>query len=249
MKAALFDAQGIRKGEIELPKVFETPVREDIISKCFEALKFREMHPYSSYSEAGKRHSASGTIRHGRHRWKGQYGRGISRVPRKTMWRRGAQFYWIGAEVSSTRGGRVAHPPKGIHAYRKINKKELKLAFAGALAATVNKSFITKRYASLAKLPSPAVVESLPLKAKALKTLLRSIFEFLPVFKEKTIRAGKGKLRGRKYKANAGILIVTGKDEKIKFKEIDIKPVSALQLSDIYPLGRLGLFTKKSLEE
>jgi len=249
MKATLYDSNGIKKGEIELPKIFETPIREDIISKVYEALKFREMQPYSSYPEAGKRHSASGIIRHGRHRWKSQYGRGISRVPRKIMWRRGTQFYWIGAEVSSTRGGRRAHPPKGLISPRKINKKELKLALAGAIASTINKEFISKRYSSIGKVPSPVVIESLPTKAKSLKKLLISIFDSLPIFKEKKVRAGKGKLRGRKYKSNSGLLIVTGKEEKLKSKEVEIKPIDSLKLSDLYPLGRLTLFTKKSLEE
>lgn len=249
MKASLFDSKGAKKGEIELPKLFETPIREDVISKVYEALKFREMQPYSSYEEAGKRHSASGIIRHGRHRWKSQYGKGISRVPKKTMWRRGVQFYWVGAEVSFTRGGRRAHPPKGLISSRKINKKELKLALAGALASTFNKDFVKMRYPSLKKIPSPSVVESLPQKTKDLKKLLLSIFESIPIFKEKKVRSGKGKMRGRKYKSNAGLLIITGKDEKIKTKEVEVKPFTSLKISDLYPLGRLTLFTKKSLEE
>ena len=111
MKATLYDTKGTKKSDISLPEIFDTKVREDVAIKTFQSFKFMEMQPYSHAPEAGKRHSASGTISHQRHQWKGHYGKGIARVPRKTMWRRGTQFMWIGAEVASTRGGRRAHGP------------------------------------------------------------------------------------------------------------------------------------------
>ena len=140
MKTILYTIKGEKKGNIELPKVFEKPIREDIAHKYFEAVKLA--HIYSSDPEGGKKHSASGTISHKRHDWKGHYGRGISRIPRKTMWRRGVQFMWIGAEISGTRGGRRAHPPKGIGKEKKINKKEIKIAMNSALASTGNEKYL-----------------------------------------------------------------------------------------------------------
>ena len=124
MKANLYDNTGKNKEEIELPKIFNSIIREDIAQNLFEAEKFYGRHPYSPYKEAGRRHSASGTISHKRHEWKGHYGKGISRLPRKTMSRRGTQFYWVGAETSQTRGGRAVHSPTGIYRIRKINMKE-----------------------------------------------------------------------------------------------------------------------------
>jgi ribosomal protein L4 len=123
MKASLYNIKGKKKSDLILPKVFDTKIREDIVLKFLEASKF--MQPYSPAHDAGKKHSAAGTISHKRHDWKGHYGRGISRIPRKTMWRRGTQFFWIGAEISSARGGRRAHGPKGIGKERKINLKEI----------------------------------------------------------------------------------------------------------------------------
>src|SRR3989338_655187 len=105
MKAALYSVDGKKKGDVELPVLFETPIREDIVQKYYETYKWALIHPHSPAPEAGRRHSASGKIRHKRHSWGAHYGRGISRAPRKTMWRRGTQFYWIGAEVSGARGG------------------------------------------------------------------------------------------------------------------------------------------------
>jgi len=250
MKAQLFDSKGGKKTQIELPELFTTKIREDMVLKYFEADKFKQ--PNSLDPEAGKKHSASGKIRHRRHRWGSHYGRGIARLPRKTLWRRGTQFYWIGAEVSGTRGGRVAHPPKGIGKEKKINKKEIKLAMNSAMAATASKDFVVSRYVSLDKIDAvPAIIESLPEKTKALIESLRKIFgnAFDLVLKKKTVRAGIGKRRNRKYKSNAGLLLVVGKDEKAKFSGIDVRSTDNVTIADFVPLGRLTLYTKKALEE
>ena len=57
------------------------------------------------------------------------------------------------------------------------------------------------------------------------------------------------KIGGRKYKSNAGLLLVKAKDEKIKMKGIDVKSVHEISISDLYPLGRLTIYTEKALEE
>lgn len=255
MKAVIYNLKGEKKGELNLPEFFNTKIREDIVLKCYEAEKFSLRHPYSPYAEAGKRHSASGTISHKRHDWKGHYGKGISRVPRKTMWRRGTQFFWIGAEVASARGGRRAHPPRVIRRERKINKNEEKIAMHSALASTANEKYILSRYSTMPKISIkfPIIIESnlAQIKTKEffalLKTLLGEAFRL--ALKNKSIRAGRGKLRGRKYKSNAGLLLITSKNEKIKMKGIEIKPALDLKLSDLYPLGRLTIFTESSMEE
>ncbi len=252
MKAIFYDSAGNKKEEIELPKIFNTPIREDLAAKYFETEKFLQMQPYAPYAEAGKRHSASGTISHKRHEWKGHYGKGISRAPRKTMSRRGTQFYWIGAEVAQARGGRAAHPPIGIHRIRKINKKEQELALASGFAATASTKYLLKRYTSLENIDSaPIVISSLPDKIKDFINILKNIFgqKLSLIIPKKEVRSGKGKRRGRKYKSNAGLLIVTGNKEKLSFQSFDVKSVQEISISDIYPLGRLTLYTQKALEE
>src|SRR3989344_7821483 len=168
MKAEIYNIQGEKMKSINLPDLFESEIRDDIASKLFEIEKMEFRHPYSNYAEAGKRHSASGTISHQRHKWKGHYGKGISRVPRKAMWRRGTQFFWIGAEVSQTRGGRVAHPPEGLHSLRKINQKERKIAIFSGLASSFSEKLIKERYSSLNAPVVSAIIESLPQKSKSL---------------------------------------------------------------------------------
>jgi len=252
MKAQLFDKSGSKKSEIALPVIFETPIREDIVQKCVEVEKFALAQPYSHDPRAGRKHSASGTISHQRHDWKGHYGRGISRIPRKTMWRRGTQFYWIGAETTSARGGRRVHGPMLWKRQRKINSKELILAFSSALASTASKDLVKKRYSSLSEVQTaPFVIDSLPEKTKdfikAIKSILSNAFPL--ALQVKVQRAGKGKLRGRKYKSNAGLLLIKSSTEKAFYSGIDVKSVKELLLSDLYPLGRLVLYTSAALNE
>ncbi|MBU0761167.1 MAG: 50S ribosomal protein L4 [Nanoarchaeota archaeon] len=250
MKTTLYSSDGKKKSQIELPKIFEIRVRKDIVQKYFEADKF--IQPYSSNPRAGLRQSASGTISHKRHDWKGHYGRGISRVPRKTMSRRGTQFIWVGANIPGSRGGRRAHPPKGIGKEKKINKKEIQLAMNSAIAATAQKDFVLKRYFSLEKIENiPFVIESLPKKTKELAQAMKNILgkSFALAFKKKAVRAGKGKLRGRKYKSSAGALLIISEKENVKFSGVEVKTVGDISIADLYPLGRLTIYTHKAIKE
>jgi len=167
------------------------------------------------------------------------------------MWRRGTQFHWIGAEVSQARGGRMAHPPKRMYAFRKINKKEIVMAVNSALASTFNKEYVAKRYSTLNSPAHSQVIESIPAKTRDIIATIKLIFgdAFSILIKSKQIRSGKGKNRGRKYKSNAGLLIITGDDEKVSAKGFEVKSYSDILISDLYPLGRMALYTKKAITE
>lgn len=253
MKGQLLSIDGKKQKEITLPKVFSKKIREDILKKAYEAEK--EWQPYSPNHRAGKQHSASGTISHKRHDWKGHYGKGMSRIPRKTMWRRGTQFYWVGAEISSTRGGRRAHGPKGSIQMKKINKKEYEIALASAIASTANEKFVTERYARINEVKEnlPFVFDS---KISEVKTqeLIKGVEAALGNLKivakrEKAIRAGKGKLRNRKYKTSAGLLIVTGNDEELKTNVFEQVKVREIMIGDLYPAGRVVIYTEKAIKD
>jgi len=162
MKSTIYSLSGEKKSEVTLPKIFDAIIRKDIAQRTFESRKYALMQPYSHDPEAGKKHSAAGTISHQRHKWKAQYGKGISRAPRKIMWRRGTQFIWVGAEASSTRGGRRAHGPMLIKRPRKVNQQEAILAVITGIAATANKSYLVERYSSVSdvKINLPLIIES-----------------------------------------------------------------------------------------
>jgi len=261
-KVNILDINGEKINEINLPGCFSEKPREEIIAKVLETKKTKQ--PYSPSIIAGKQHSAKGKIKHRRHVWRSGYGRGISRVPRKIMSGRGSQFNWEAAEVPQAKGGIRTHPPKILSMIntKKINKKELKTAFESAISATANEKKITDRYERLKnkKIENlknlPIVVESkiTTLKVKDLiaslkKILGKELFEI--ALRKKTVRAGKGKLRGRKYKGNAGLLFVTGRDEELNTNILDIKNTKDLSVVDLAKggPGRLTVYTEQAIKD
>lgn len=236
MKMKILSIEGKEIKEITLPEIFSSKIREDIAQKVYEAGKMQQ--PYAPFYLAGKQYSASGKIRHSRRLWKTAYGHGISRVPRKILWRRGTQFYWIGAGIASARGGKRAHPPKIEHFLKKkkINKKEKKLALFSALSATASEKYVKKRYETLQdkKLELPLIVESkiLQLKTKEFFSALKKILE--------------GYEFGKKEKR---LLFVMGKEEEFKTKLIEVKKADELSMQDLFPLGRLVIYTENAIKQ
>ncbi|MDA3836088.1 MAG: 50S ribosomal protein L4 [Nanoarchaeota archaeon] len=259
MKAKLLDITGKSTKQIALPECFNEALRSDLIQKIIEAKKTKQ--PYAPSPVAGNQASASGQLKHHRKVWKSQYGRGMSRVPRKTMSRKGSQFQWVAAAAPNTRDGRRAHPPRAISmmSSARINKKELKLALMSALSATVNATVVTKRYARLSdkKVDSlPLVVESkfTKLKAKEMMASLKSILGealFDIAVKQKSVRKGLGRMRGRKYKSTAGLLLVIGSEEAVKTKSFSVQTVKKLGVNDLANggPGRLTLYTESAIKD
>ena len=177
------------------------------------------------------------------------------------MSRKGSQFNWVGATVPSAVGGRRAHPPKVISmiSKKKINKKEMKIALISALTATAEKKEVKNKYGKLkdSEIKNlPLIVESkiISLKTKELissikKILGKELFEV--ALRKKTVRSGKGKLRGRKYKSNAGMLLVTGKNEKLKTSIFEMKNSANLSVVDLAKgkMGRLTVYTENAIKD
>jgi len=255
MKAQILDINGKKVKEITT-ELFEEPIREDIIFKVIEAE--RVWQPYSNYYWAGMDRSASGKVRHKRHSWKTTYGKGMSRIPRKTMWRRGTQFSWVGAIIPSVKGGRRAHPPKNKLNLNKINKKELRKALLSALTYTSSSEELIKKYASLKDkkidIELPIILEDKIIFLKT-KEILKSLDNILGelrniAIQKRSIRAGRGKSRGRKYKKNSGLLFVVGKNEKKKIKGIEVIKANELKVTDLASGGaRLTMFTENAIKD
>ena len=254
MKAKLFDEKGKEKGKVDLPQNFSFKIREDILSKVFEAQRGLHAQAYGAKEGAGAQYSASGISKKKRHDWKATYGKGISRVPRKIMSRHGASFNWIGATVASTRGGRRPHAPRSEkNLFKKTNKKELLIAFNSAFAGTLDAKSLEKKYGK--KVESGFIFEDkiLDVKTKDFILTMKKVFgeSFNSVLKHKSIRAGIGKMRGRKYKSNAGLLFVVGNDEAMKRKGIEIVNVNDLSIKNLSPNGepgRLVCYTEKAIK-
>ena len=247
-------------GEKELPAQFKEAVRTDLIKRAVLTLQSNARQKYGSKPEAGKRHSAELSRR--RRKYRGSYGHGISRVTRKIMSRSGMRLNWVGAVSPGTRGGRRAHPPKSTKILdKKINKKENRKAIRCALSATIQKELIIKR-GHKAPENYPFILsndfEKIE-KTKQLKKILETIGlkQELQRASKKTIRAGKGKMRGRKYIRKKGPLIVVSQECKLSksarnIPGIDIVNVNALNAELLAPgavPGRLTLFTEEALNK
>ncbi len=256
MKIQILTSDEKKSKEINT-KIFESKIRDDIVQKVVESEKYWQ--EYAPGYDSGNKYSASGKIKHRRHVWKSHYGRGMSRIPRKSMSVRGNRYNWVGATIPSTRGGRRAHPPKVVERILKINKKEQKIAFKSALSMIAKIDLVKMKYKKLEnkKIEEknfPFVLDSkvLDKKTKDFLLFLNNILgEFKVVsFQEKSIRAGKGKLRNRRYKKNSGLLLVLGNNEKKKVNTIEIKNAKDLTVSDIASNGaRLTLFTEEAIRD
>ncbi len=254
MKAKILDKSGKEKGSVDLPKNFTSGIRRDILAKVFESQK--EKQPMGTMIGAGAGYSASGISIKARHRWKGTYGKGISRVPRKIMSRHGASFNWVGATVASARGGRRAHPPKVAEdQYRKINRKELIIAMNSAFEGTIDAKSLEKKYGVSVKEPVVFNDGVFAMKTKEFLALLKTVFGEASsrVLRQTAVRPGRGKLRGRKYKTtNAGMIFVIASDEKMNRKGIVVKKVQELKVKDLSPNGepgRFAVYSEKAIKE
>jgi len=255
MKAKLYDKTGKEKGTVDLPKNFSSIIRGDILAKVYEAQKLANTQAYGAKEGAGASYSASGISKKKRHDWKGTYGKGISRVPRKIMSRNGASFNWVGATVSSARGGRKPHAPRAEkNLFKKVNKKELLIALNTALTGTVSPESIESKYGIKGESGFIFTDEILTIKTKEFLETMKKLFgkNYEKILKKKQVRAGRGKTRGRKYKSNAGLLFVIGSDEKMPRKGIDVVKANEIQVSHLSPNGEPGRFacyTEKAIKE
>ena len=123
-----------------------------------------------------------------------------------------------------------------------------------AIASTVYPEKIVERYYRIDEIKGvelPIIVESKisELKTKELMNSLDKILGKLKILKEKNSRSGRGKLRNRKSKTSKGIIIITGNDEKIKTNMVDNVKVKELIVSDLYPIGRITVYTEKAIKD
>lgn len=244
----VYSLEGEIVDQIGLPKVFNAVKREDLIKRAVLVSITHRVQPYGTYTGAGKRTSAESPGKN----------RGISRVPRMKSGPRRAAF------ATNVVGGRRAFPPQADKNYKeKINKKEKKRAIASAIAFTSDKDAVLSRGHKVNGVKEfPLVVEDDFEEVK--KTAeTRKIFKFLGVWddilraKKKKIRAGKGTMRGRKYKKKKSLLIVISKNRGIVYGArnhpgVDIVQAKNLGAEDLAPgthPGRLVIWTRSAIEQ
>jgi len=248
----VYDTSGKPYENIDLPSVFSAPFRPDVIQKAVVAIRSRRYQPKGRDPMAGKRTSAESL----------GVGRDLARVPRV----KGDRFPKASqaAFAPSTVKGRLTHPPSPQKRLAKrINTKERLLALWSAVAATASKHIVAARGHELEKVPSIPLVVSDDLQRLKTTTEAKSALKELGLWEDVTrarrgvkIRAGRGRVRGRRTKHPRGPLLVVYKDEGIgraarNLTGVDIVEASSLNVEDLAPgthPGRLTAWTKSALE-
>jgi large subunit ribosomal protein L4e len=252
MKVSLKDLRGKEIESLELPSVFNTPFRPEIIKKVYVNVISTKFQPQGRYPAAGEIVSAESR----------NTGLGMARIARA----RGEGFQRAGqaAGVAGVRSGRLAHPPVPWKKnYKKINKKEKQLGFCSAIAATSNKDIIEKRGHNVGNISAfPIVVandlEKITKTAELRKTLLSLGLEDDLKRSTNTVRvpSGKSRLRGRKKRTALSCLIVVSKDSPVsKLKKslpgVNIVSIEKLSIMDLVPGTkpvRLTIYTKNAID-
>ncbi|MBI1978893.1 MAG: 50S ribosomal protein L4 [Candidatus Aenigmarchaeota archaeon] len=261
MKVDVLDLEGKPTEKIELPKVFEEPIREDLVKRAVSASQSKRRQPYSPDPMAGKRTSAH---YHGKRRFRySMMNREMARLPR--LHNKTVPFLTMRARfVPQAVGGRRAHPPLVERVWeQKINKNENRKAIRSALAATAVKELVVKRGHRVQSMKEfPIVVNDKVQELNKTKDVIKFLVKIglekeLDRIAERKIRAGKGKTRSRKYKIKVGPLFVVtndnGIDKAVKnISGCDVCKVEKLSAEALAPgasIGRLAIFTKSSLEK
>jgi large subunit ribosomal protein L4e len=260
MKIPVFDKTAKEISKKELPVQFNELVRPDLIYRAVLTVQANSRQPYGSNPDAGMMVSAKLSRR--RRDYKGAYGIGISRSPRKIMSHKGTRFNWVGALAPNTVGGRRAHPPKTERIWdKKLNEKERKKALRSALAATMHRDLVVARGHLLPK-DFPFILSNDIENITKTKDVIELLFalgfrEELDRTKEKVHRAGIGKNRGRPYKIKKSVLFVVSKKcdlnkSAANVSGVDIVTPNHLNAELLAPgcaIGRLTLYTEGAIDE
>ncbi|MCJ7469728.1 50S ribosomal protein L4 [Candidatus Bathyarchaeota archaeon] len=245
--AKIFNLEGKPVGKVDLPTVFATPLRPDVIKRAVLAIQSTRFQPQGRDPMAGKRTTAEsrGT------------GSGISRIPR-TKGPSGRAAFSPG-----TVKGRAGHPPTSEKKIvKRIPKKEKRLALFSAIAATASRETVAKRGHAIEDiLEIPLVVtddfESLKRTKEVEETLIHLgiLSEIYRVRESRNTRAGRGKSRGRKMKQATGPLLVVAENRGIveaaeNIPGVDVVIVKNLNAELLAPgthLGRLTVWTSSAI--
>ncbi len=254
---------------VSLPSAFSSEIREDMVRSAVHASRANRRQSYGHREHDGKRSPQPG-MKHSVEWW--GKGRGVSRIMRKAGQRTGAQN-------PHTRGGRRAHGPKVDKIWsQKMNSKERRIARDSAIAANTNPEMVSSRghkfdeslrfpividdyIESRGKKEEKYDLESIPSQYSTRKFV--AMMEGLGLSEDiarskrgRSIRAGKGTMRGRKYRTPKSVLLVVAQKSGLEraarnIPGVDVVSAKDLCAEDLAPggdLGRLTVWTKAAVE-
>jgi len=252
MRTEVVGLNGKSAGEVEVPDVFSTELRADLVKRVFWLVGSHGFQPKGRDPMAGERTTAE--------THSPPTGTGRSRIPRVKGERypRGG----MAGGVASVVKGRLPHPPRSekvIHLG--VNRKEKKLATDSAIAFTANLDAVKARGHRVKKPALPMVVadeiETVE-KTSDLVTFLEKVdlkAELERVDSHTKRNSGKRRLRGRVYRSGVGPLIVVTNDRGVGKAAGGIPGVQVTRVQDVSVLdlapggvpGRLTIWTESAL--
>jgi len=252
VKAKVIGLDGKDSGEIELPVVFDTPYRPEVIHKAYVNVLSHSYQKQGRYPAAGEMVSAESR----------NTGLGIARLARA----RGEGFPRAGqaAGVAGVRHGRVAHPPESWKIiYKKINHKEKQLGLCSAIAVTSRKELVQRRGHRIGNNVNLPLVVSNDIESIARTKELKDTLTRLGLGEDiaraslvRKARSGTARRRGRSSRAGTSALIIVGNDSKLvslsrSIPGIDIKHAKDVSILDLVPGSkpiRLTIFSQNAIE-
>ena len=246
MDATVRNLDGDDADTVELPAVFETTYRPDLIGRAVRAAQANRKQDYGADEFAGLRTPAESF----------GSGRGMAHVPRQEGRAR---------RVPQAVKGRKAHPPKAEKDQSEsINTKAKKLAVRSAIAATTDAELVAERGHEFDEdVETPVVVDD---EFEDLHKT-QEVVDFLEAVgladdieradEGRSVRSGQGKARGRKYKTPTSILFVTSSETgpsraARNLAGADVTTAAEVNAEDLAPgaqPGRLTVWTESALEE
>jgi len=229
---------------IPLPAVFTSPIRPDLIKDVHSRLAKNHRQPYAVSKFAGHDYSAEswGT------------GRAVARIPRVSGG--GTHRAGQGAFGNMCRGGRMFAPTKTWRKWhRKVAVGQRRYAICSALAASAIPSLLLARGHRIEKVSEvPLVVDTKSIEAidktKKAVAFLKAVGAYDDVEKviaSHGIRAGKGKMRNRRYVQRRGPLVIYNENATFvkAFRNVpgvEVASVTRLNLLQLAPGGHVGRF-------
>ena len=230
--------------QVVLPAVFSTGIRTDIVNAVHTNIAKNRRQGQAVKYEAGMRHSAEswGT------------GRAVARIPR--VGGSGTSRSGQAAFGNMCRKGRMFAPLRIWRRWhRRTNLKQKRFAVATALAASAILPLVQARGHRVDQVPEfPLVidnsVEAIEKTSKAVE-FLKDVGAFGDVKKVTNtikLRAGRGKIRNRRYRTRKGPLVIhSGANVPLlralrNIPGIETVHVSRLNLLQLAPGGHVGRF-------
>ncbi len=241
MKGSLYSLEGKVLKEIELPKVFEEPLRHDLVKRAVLSDESRLHQPKGPYRYAGMETSA---------RYRGRkedYGTtknmGIAHRPREVL---PEGRYGKVKRTPSAVKGRRSHPPKPEKKIvESINKKEYAKAMKSALAFTADRKTVCSRMNCDIGVSLPVVLDNSFEKLSKTK-------EVLSVLKALNLTSLVEKAKKRKGAKSALIVVSEGNVLKAakNIPGVDVIAAEKLKVMHLAPgahPGRVTIFTENAL--